>query len=196
MGKEVSKDGETREGIAAGSSGELKIKLKSTAISLFVLVGLSGFFPGENQRVNAQSEIKSVENNTCLSFIQPFNLYFHYYDLHVMLYFVGHPEYEAVEAMINLQNSEKPLVRVIITRHDQTQIDYVNDQKIMEEMKKVDPYKELRKIQNKWIKDNDYSLISRHVYGVDKFIFWLEENHYRITEDVKVYEDYLGIKLG
>lgn len=101
------------------------------------MVGLSGFFPGEDQRVNAQSEIKSVENNTYLSFIQPFNLYFHYYDLHVMLYFVGHPEYEAVEAMINLQNNEKPLVRTIITRHDQTQIDHVNDQKIMEEMKKV-----------------------------------------------------------
>lgn len=133
----MRKDGETREGIAAGSSGELKIKLKSTAISLFVLVGLSGLFPGENQRVNAQSEIKSVENNTCLSFIQPFILYFHYYDLHVMLYFVGHPEYEAVEAMINLQNSEKLLVRAIITRHDQTQIDHVNDQKIMKEMKKA-----------------------------------------------------------
>jgi hypothetical protein len=116
---------------------KLKIELKSIAILLFVLVGLSGFFQEEKQKVNAQSEIKSVEDNTCLSFIQPFNLYFHYYDLHVMLYFVGHPEYEAVEAMINLQNSEKPLVRAIITRHDQTQIDYVNDQKIMEEIEKV-----------------------------------------------------------
>jgi len=116
---------------------KLKIELKSIAISLFVLVGLSGFFPGEDQKVNAQSEIRSVENNTCLSFIQPFNLYFHYYELHVMLYFVEHPEYEAVEGMINLQNDGKPLVIATITRHDQTQIDHVNDQKIMEEMKKV-----------------------------------------------------------
>jgi len=117
--------------------GKLKIKLKSTAIALFVLVGISGSFPREYQRVNAESESKSVKDNACLSFIQPFNLCFHYYDLHVMLYFVGHPEYEAVEAMIDLQNKEKPVVRATITRHDQTQIDYVNDQKIMEEMKKV-----------------------------------------------------------
>ncbi len=66
-----------------------------------------------------------------LLFLQPFNIIFNQYDLHVMLFFDGHPEYEAVEAMIQLKN-EQPLIQAIMTRHDQTQIDYINDPEIPE----------------------------------------------------------------
>ncbi len=64
-----------------------------------------------------------------LLFLQSFNIIFNQYDLHVMLFFDRHPEYEAVEAMIQLKN-EQPLIQVIVTRHDQTQIEYINDPEI------------------------------------------------------------------
>lgn len=66
------------------------------------------------------------------SFLQPFNVFFWRYDFHVMLYFEGHPEYEAVEAMIKEGEGKEPLVWVIMTRHNQTQIDFVNDKAVAE----------------------------------------------------------------
>jgi hypothetical protein len=58
--------------------------------------------------------------------VQPFNLSFAPDDLHVMAFISGHPEYEAVEAMIRLRAGRAPLVRAIITRHDQSQVDHSN----------------------------------------------------------------------
>ncbi len=57
--------------------------------------------------------------------IQPLSLSYQHYDKHVMLYFEGHPKYEAVEAMIS-DAGGSPHVRVIMTRHDQSQVDYFN----------------------------------------------------------------------
>lgn len=64
-------------------------------------------------------------------FYQPFPVLFEDHDIHVMLYFNGHPEYEAVEAMIRKRASGEPLIRAIVTRHDQTQTDYINDSKFV-----------------------------------------------------------------
>jgi hypothetical protein len=59
------------------------------------------------------------------------------HDLHVMLYFEGHKEYEAAEAMIRMGNgNEPPLIRAILTRHDQTQIDYINNKELVEQLQK------------------------------------------------------------
>jgi hypothetical protein len=60
--------------------------------------------------------------------VQPFNLRFEPDDLHVIAYVSDHPEYEAVEAMIRLRTGRAPLVRAILTRHDQSQIDHSNDE--------------------------------------------------------------------
>ncbi|HBQ26992.1 MAG TPA: hypothetical protein DD791_11410 [Syntrophomonas sp.] len=76
----------------------------------------------------------NIQNKKRPLFIQPFNLFFLYYDLHVMIYFEGHSEYESIEAMIVL-NGEEPLIRGIITRHDQTQIDYINNKPLFDKMK-------------------------------------------------------------
>lgn len=73
------------------------------------------------------------------SFIQPFNLSYNHYDLHVMLYFDGHPEYEAIEAMIRFQNPNNPVILAIITRHDQTQMDYINDPELFEKLRSTYP---------------------------------------------------------
>jgi len=62
-------------------------------------------------------------------FLQPFSLIFNRYDIHVMLYLKDHPEYEAVEAMIQ-ESNDNPLIRVILTKHDQIQIDYTNDRNL------------------------------------------------------------------
>ena len=59
--------------------------------------------------------------------VQPFNLRFEPDDLHVMAYFSDHPEYEAAEAMIRMRSGRPPLVRTILTRHDQSQVDHSND---------------------------------------------------------------------
>lgn len=60
--------------------------------------------------------------------VQPFDLRFTADDLHVIAYFKGHAEYEAVEAMIQQQGEGRTTVRAILTRHDQTQVDHVNDE--------------------------------------------------------------------
>lgn len=75
------------------------------------------------------------QQSKTITFLQPFNLFFRNNDFHVMLHFNGHPEYEAVEAMIKMRQGKEPLIRAIITRHDQTQIDHINDQKVVEERK-------------------------------------------------------------
>jgi hypothetical protein len=65
------------------------------------------------------------------SVLQPFPLRFRRDDLHVMAFFEGHPEYEAVEAMIRFQAGGGYSIRAIITRHDQSQIDHVNDDALL-----------------------------------------------------------------
>jgi hypothetical protein len=59
--------------------------------------------------------------------LQPFLLRFRREDLHIMAFFSGHPDYEAVEAMIYYRDDGTPSIRAILTRHDQLQIDHVND---------------------------------------------------------------------
>lgn len=59
--------------------------------------------------------------------LQPFLLRFRREDLHIMAFFTGHPDYEAVEAMIRYRADGTPSIRAILTRHDQRQIDHVND---------------------------------------------------------------------
>lgn len=59
--------------------------------------------------------------------LQPFLLRFRREDLHIMAFFAGHPDYEAVEAMIRYRADGTPSIRAILTRHDQRQIDHVND---------------------------------------------------------------------
>jgi hypothetical protein len=59
--------------------------------------------------------------------LQPFLLRFRREDMHIMAFFSGHPDYEAVEAMISYRGKGTPSIRAILTRHDQSQIDHVND---------------------------------------------------------------------
>jgi hypothetical protein len=63
--------------------------------------------------------------------LQPFALRFRRDDLHVMAFFEGHPEYEAVEAMIRFRAGSGYSIRAIITRHDQSQIDHINDDALL-----------------------------------------------------------------
>ena len=60
--------------------------------------------------------------------VQPFDLRYAADDLHVMAFFEGHDTYEAVEAMIRRRPGGAFRVRAILTRHDQTQVDHVNDE--------------------------------------------------------------------
>jgi hypothetical protein len=69
--------------------------------------------------------------------VQPFLLRFRRDDWHVMAFFSGHPQYEAVEAMIRNQGNGRYSVRAILTRHDQTQIDHVNDETLLLEARNV-----------------------------------------------------------
>lgn len=67
--------------------------------------------------------------------IQPFFLRFRRDDLHVMAYFVGHPEYEAIEAMIQNRVNGSSSIRAILTRHNQSQIDHINDAALAAQMR-------------------------------------------------------------
>jgi hypothetical protein len=48
-------------------------------------------------------------------------------DRHVIAYFSGHPAFECVEAMFSPRSDGTCSTRAILTRRDQTQIDFVND---------------------------------------------------------------------
>jgi hypothetical protein len=63
-----------------------------------------------------------------LGFLQPFAIDYRYEDLHVIAFLAGHPDYDAIEAFVALRSAGEPLVRAILTRHDRTQVDYLNDQ--------------------------------------------------------------------
>jgi len=60
--------------------------------------------------------------------LQPFFLRFHRDDLHVMAFIEGHPQYESVEAMIKHRADGASNIRAIITLHDQSQIDHINNE--------------------------------------------------------------------
>jgi len=70
--------------------------------------------------------------------LQPFLLRFRREDLHIMAFFSGHPDYESVEAMIRYRADGAPSIRAILTRHDQCQIDHVNDDDLFAEARGVD----------------------------------------------------------
>lgn len=63
--------------------------------------------------------------------VWPFELRLVRDDLHVMAFFPGHPEYEAVEAMVRRVGKERFAIRCIVTRHDQSQVDHVNDPELL-----------------------------------------------------------------
>ncbi|THD60317.1 hypothetical protein [Phenylobacterium sp.] len=67
--------------------------------------------------------------------VQPFLLLHRHDDLHIMGFIEGHPKYEAVEAMIQRRAASAWSIRAILTRHDQTQIDHVNDPHLLTRMK-------------------------------------------------------------
>lgn len=62
-----------------------------------------------------------------LELLNPFDLTFVADDYHAIAFFSGHPEYECVEAMFSSTANGCYSARAILTRHDQTQIDHVND---------------------------------------------------------------------
>jgi hypothetical protein len=85
-------------------------------------------------------ELRAGETGIVLppGLLQPFLLRFRREDLHIMAFFSGHPDYEAVEAMIRYRDDGTPSIRAILTRHDQRQIDHVNDDHLLAEGQGVD----------------------------------------------------------
>jgi hypothetical protein len=70
--------------------------------------------------------------------LQPFPLRFRRDHLHMMAFFEGHPEYEAVEAMVRVHVDGNHSIRAIITRHDQSQIDHINDDALLADLRGAD----------------------------------------------------------
>jgi hypothetical protein len=75
----------------------------------------------------ASANASSTGSSDGIRFVQPFSITYAYADSHVIAFLSGHPELEAVEAFIEHRRGNRPFVRVILTRHDKSQIDYVND---------------------------------------------------------------------
>ena len=67
--------------------------------------------------------------------LQPFFLRYRHDDLHVMAFFNGHAEYEAVEAMISQRADGGFSIRAILTRHDQSQVDHINNEALLADMR-------------------------------------------------------------
>ncbi len=67
--------------------------------------------------------------------IQPFFLRFTREDWHVMAFIEGHPAYEAVEAMVREKPEGGWAIRAIVTRHDQSQMDHLNEAELSAAMR-------------------------------------------------------------
>ena len=76
------------------------------------------------------------------AFVQPVDVSFRYEDEHVIAFFDGHPDYEAVEAFVADRPGLPPLVRAIITRHDDTQVDHLNDAEALAAYRAANPLRE------------------------------------------------------
>ena len=74
-----------------------------------------------------------------MTFVQPFTIDFRYETEHVIAFCSGHPQYEAVEAFIARRRGRKPLIRAILTRHDMSQVDHINDEEVVRERRAIDP---------------------------------------------------------
>jgi hypothetical protein len=61
------------------------------------------------------------------SFLQPFLMRLHRHDEHVIVYVLGHPEYEAFEAMVTRRPGKSPLIRAILSKRGGVQIDHINE---------------------------------------------------------------------
>ena len=92
--------------------------------------------------------------------VQPFPLLYNRNDIHIMLYMEGHPEYEAVEAMIQEQKNGKAIIRAIVTRHGGAQTDYINDKNTIERIKKDPVKRDINLSEMKYSRDM-YNLHSR-----------------------------------
>lgn len=79
--------------------------------------------------------------------LQPLDLRYEYAELHVMLYLDDHPAYESIEAMIGPANRGARHVRVILTRHDQTQVDHVSAPRMLSDFAGIDRRVVLRAIE-------------------------------------------------
>jgi hypothetical protein len=75
-------------------------------------------------------------------FVQPLDITFRYEDEHVIAFFDGHPEYEAVEAFVSDRAGHAPLIRAILTRHDKTQVDHLNDAAALAAYRVANPLRE------------------------------------------------------
>jgi hypothetical protein len=62
--------------------------------------------------------------------VQPIDARYERAALHVMLALHGHPDYEAIEAMVGPPLDGRREARVILTRHDGTQVDHVTDARL------------------------------------------------------------------
>ena len=75
-------------------------------------------------------------------FVQPFAIDFRYETEHVIAFCSGHPEYEAVEAFIARRSARGPHIRAILTRHDMSQVDHINEEDVVRERRASDPTRE------------------------------------------------------
>jgi len=78
--------------------------------------------------------------------LQPLDLRYEYAEMHVMLYLHAHRDYESIEAMISPAINGERQARVILTRHDQTQVDHVSDPRVLRDVAGVNRQVVLRSI--------------------------------------------------
>ncbi len=70
--------------------------------------------------------MKNFDWSLPLQIVNPFDFKYVADDLHVIAYIDRHPRYEALEAMVSFGAAGETSVRMIVTRHDQSQVDHVN----------------------------------------------------------------------
>jgi hypothetical protein len=71
--------------------------------------------------------------------ISPFNLLAYTSTYHIIGFFDGHPQFECIEAFIFQKKlpSGQPSIRAILTKHDKTQIDFVNEKELLRSEREV-----------------------------------------------------------
>src|SRR5262249_52132423 len=99
---------------------------------------VGGLRPGRESPPRAEGD-HGLAARHGVTFVQPFAIDFRYETEHVIAFCSAHPEFEAIEVFVGARRGRAPFIRAILTRHDMSQVDHINEEAVVRERRAIDP---------------------------------------------------------
>jgi hypothetical protein len=107
--------------------------------SKMAVKGASSEIQSHNDYLGRTKESSTKYSAMAKTVISPFDLLAYTSRYHIIGFFDGHPQFECIEAFIfhKKLTSGQPFIRAILTKHDKTQIDFVNEKELLRSEREV-----------------------------------------------------------